>query len=562
MAQEDQYRRINALLQRKSDPNWQGEISSYVPSALDQAAQWANSTFYGDDREGFQKAKKIENVVGYSPAVSALAPFYLKDTITRGLEGKPEEAAMAGLNGLLSTAAAPQAISAMVKAAPGLVKNARALHADERGTFGGKLADKFPKEMVPLADSMWDTGHSMEEIYDFTGLMPTSHTRKYLDQGLKREEITRPEWQFEIDDSGAKFSSLPKEVSSETDGINRLGNFMDHPELYKNYPELENLPIRLIPGKGGSYNPQRNWDELQDPMEIGIDNAPEVTFHEVTHAVQNIEGFAGGASTRYLNSSGERLLEEKISEKIKQFTPRELAEKRGLSFSELTKEQISQLELDTSKRNEMADQFNAMGKNVLRQKLYQDTANEAYLRSAGEVEANNVMERYARRKDIAQLEKAAASGEDVYDPELDMTFSPSDARDYLPQEKAQLRYPWQTEAVDARNQLLDQELYRGRRPDFARNGNGFERTNNDEMVNEIPTSRESNALLSGTKPFVIMDSHTGKIVGEAGTRARASNSVDKRDNAYGGYRFMALPRDRLDSWMKNWKPPGPRQTSD
>ena len=149
MAQEDQYRRINALLQRKQDPNWQGEISSYVPSALDQAASWVNSTFYGDDREGFQRAKKIQNVIGYSPAAAVLAPFYLKDAITRGLEGKPKEAAMAGLNALLSTAAAPQAISAAIKAGPTVVKNARALHADQRGTFGGKLAEKFPKEMVP-----------------------------------------------------------------------------------------------------------------------------------------------------------------------------------------------------------------------------------------------------------------------------------------------------------------------------------------------------------------------------------------------------------------------------
>jgi hypothetical protein len=40
--------------------------------------------------------------------------------------------------------------------------------------------------------------------------------------------------------------------------------------------------------------------------------------------------------------------------------------------------------------------------------------------------------------------------------------------------------------------------------------------------------------------FDIIDRHTGKKVGEAKTRARANQSVDKRDNAYGAYRFHAV----------------------
>ena len=40
--------------------------------------------------------------------------------------------------------------------------------------------------------------------------------------------------------------------------------------------------------------------------------------------------------------------------------------------------------------------------------------------------------------------------------------------------------------------------------------------------------------------YDIIDSHTGQKVGEAKTRAAASRSVDRRDNAYGGYRFRAV----------------------
>jgi hypothetical protein len=44
--------------------------------------------------------------------------------------------------------------------------------------------------------------------------------------------------------------------------------------------------------------------------------------------------------------------------------------------------------------------------------------------------------------------------------------------------------------------------------------------------------------------FVIVDSHTGRVVGQAKTRAAASRSVDRRDNAYGGYRYRAETAER------------------
>ncbi len=40
--------------------------------------------------------------------------------------------------------------------------------------------------------------------------------------------------------------------------------------------------------------------------------------------------------------------------------------------------------------------------------------------------------------------------------------------------------------------------------------------------------------------YDIIDGHTGVIVGTAKTRAGASRSVDKRDNAYGAYRYRAV----------------------
>lgn len=41
--------------------------------------------------------------------------------------------------------------------------------------------------------------------------------------------------------------------------------------------------------------------------------------------------------------------------------------------------------------------------------------------------------------------------------------------------------------------------------------------------------------------YEIVDKHTGKVVGICKTRKRATTSVDKRDNAYGAYRYTARP---------------------
>lgn len=41
--------------------------------------------------------------------------------------------------------------------------------------------------------------------------------------------------------------------------------------------------------------------------------------------------------------------------------------------------------------------------------------------------------------------------------------------------------------------------------------------------------------------FDIVDRQTGRVVGTAKTRTGARRSVDRRDNAYGGYRYSARP---------------------
>lgn len=47
---------------------------------------------------------------------------------------------------------------------------------------------------------------------------------------------------------------------------------------------------------------------------------------------------------------------------------------------------------------------------------------------------------------------------------------------------------------------------------------------------------EENAVMNTTK-YVVIDRHTGAIVSKPMSLTAARRSVDRRDNAYGGYRF-------------------------
>jgi hypothetical protein len=38
--------------------------------------------------------------------------------------------------------------------------------------------------------------------------------------------------------------------------------------------------------------------------------------------------------------------------------------------------------------------------------------------------------------------------------------------------------------------------------------------------------------------YLVIDRHTGRVVGKCKTLAAARRSVDKRDNAYGAYRYF------------------------
>ncbi len=112
-------------------------------------------------------------------------------------------------------------------------------------------------------------------------------------------------WKFEIDDSPAKIKNQ---------NADKLGDLLEHKELFKAYPELKDIKIKkIIDEKGeklGYYDPNKK--------EIAINNIGDKStlMHEVQHAIQNIEGFARGGEYDTVWNAAVRTIEKKYENEL------------------------------------------------------------------------------------------------------------------------------------------------------------------------------------------------------------------------------------------------------
>lgn len=102
-------------------------------------------------------------------------------------------------------------------------------------------------------------------------------------------------WRNEISDEGMKLKDRDWVHGEE----GKLSDFLEHPELFKHYPELANTKFQVLPKDHeyiGAYFPRSktlaiNPSKVQDDKHL-----LDVMSHELQHAVQGIEGFALGSN--------------------------------------------------------------------------------------------------------------------------------------------------------------------------------------------------------------------------------------------------------------------------
>ncbi|RLD68296.1 MAG: hypothetical protein DRI98_12015, partial [Bacteroidetes bacterium] len=126
------------------------------------------------------------------------------------------------------------------------------------------------------------------------------------------------EWRYEVDDSQSKIIKLPEPSGEEMIYGRRafrpaetmdLPDVIDHPDLFKLYPELKATRVMVLnPASMGtntiaSYDPvsemitlNQKYIQSGSPHEMSQREVLQTVLHEITHSIQGAEGFALGTN--------------------------------------------------------------------------------------------------------------------------------------------------------------------------------------------------------------------------------------------------------------------------
>jgi len=215
--------------------------------------------------------------------------------------------AMQGVGGMFSSAVdrlkqssdrdyanAQQWISDPLNASPELMSQITGQGGSLSGFApAGMVLGKTATGMAPLvqqADRLAAQGYPQYKITELTGL----------------EKVPTPggfEWGKQIPDMGA---SLNKEAFDKLTytGV-PLSDILDHPELFKAYPDLKNLKVEQLNGvfrgfgASGVYSPTQDVIELNKHLAWGdakYKDALSTLLHEVQHSIQKREQWPGGTN--------------------------------------------------------------------------------------------------------------------------------------------------------------------------------------------------------------------------------------------------------------------------
>ena len=158
-------------------------------------------------------------------------------------------------------------------------------------SYAGRKARTADYDQLLQAEKMEWAGKSNEEIRQTTGWF------KGMD-GF---------WRFEVNDSAVKLN-LDGNIIAEYNGKqgvragDTLGNILDHPALFSAYPDLEKMYVQfkaLSPGEKGYYSRGKNKIVINSQYISKPDEIKRTLLHEIQHAIQQTEGFAGGANEEY-----------------------------------------------------------------------------------------------------------------------------------------------------------------------------------------------------------------------------------------------------------------------
>ena len=131
---------------------------------------------------------------------------------------------------------------------------------------------------------------------------------EYIRQKTNWFQDKNGDWKFEFPD---KFMSLKSNIGLRENNTYKLSDILEHDILFVMYPELADYEVRIenMNNVKGSFNRKNNLIKLNSNLKTNEDFQGTL-IHEIQHAIQKIEGFKKGRSSKgsklaYYNSLGE-----------------------------------------------------------------------------------------------------------------------------------------------------------------------------------------------------------------------------------------------------------------
>lgn len=291
--------------------------------------------------------------------------------------------ALAGAGAALARANRGTELSTLARTRPG-----------ERGMFGGPRAKTADLAALNRAIEMADKGADATDIWQQTGWWIRAPGGPTPPGGIPR---------FEIDDSRVEFKGHYPESPADsmldiTDNAMIAGNIdpwnfspadlVEHPELFKAYPELTRALARTPDLEGATRGRWRDpKPDEQARLDISYKLDPTtgmgVTLHELQHGIQGVEGFPGGGMPTDMADETSDILKGEwgaINRRIAQLQALGEDTERMKKFK-LTPEILNrQLESAVARKDQVLTEFN-------------NHRYELYRKLGGEAEARAVQKR-------------------------------------------------------------------------------------------------------------------------------------------------------------------------
>ncbi len=144
--------------------------------------------------------------------------------------------------------------------------------------FAGPMSETADKAMLSQAKKMESDGLGRDAIWETTGW--------FKDKDKK--------WKYEISDRDSEFDFGELKGTQNVE----LNKALNHKELFKAYPWLENTPIgkKFMGSTLGSFNRDNKNISVSPVSNTKAGDAQSTVLHEIQHAIQEYEGFAKGTS--------------------------------------------------------------------------------------------------------------------------------------------------------------------------------------------------------------------------------------------------------------------------